>query len=141
MFLVVAGFSVFGSLGSYLSFAVTLNALLAELHAQLPEFPQTTYTDTGLAEPVGMIIITLSGLVLGLTVWWTVNRIRARKISFWVPLVGYVIMSAIVFAGEITCLLSDPAFVDAFLTATRALQTVTPSVTPSATPVPTGPIA
>lgn len=141
MLLVLAGFSVFGSLGGYLSFAVTLNTLLAELHAQVPEFPPITYTDTGLAQPVGMVIITLSGLVLGLTVWWTVGRIRAGKIAFWVPLVGYVIMSAVVFAGEMFCLLSDPAFVDAFLTATRALQTVAPSVTPSVMPVPTGPPA
>lgn len=131
MLLVVAVISVFGSLGSYLSFAVTLNALVSELHTQFPEFPEMTYTDSGLAQPVGMVIITLSGLVLGLTIWWTVSRMRAGKFAFWVPLVGYVVMSAIVFGGEMACLLSDPAFVEAVKSLSISVSAVTP--TPTAT--------
>lgn len=131
--LVVGGISIFSSLGEYLSMTVTLNKLLAELHVQMPEFAEMTYTDTGLAQPVGLIIITLEGLIFGLTVWATVRRISAKKLAFWVPIVGYLATSAVVFGGQIICLFSDPAFVETFWAATQALQAGTGSATPSPT--------
>lgn len=138
--LVVGGVSIFSTLGDYLNMSVTLNRLLNELNLQMPEFAKITYTDTGIAQPVGMIIITLQGLIFGLAVWATVRRISAKKLAFWVPIVGYVSTSAVIFGGQIICLMSDPAFIDAFWAATQALQagmtTPTPagSVTPTVSP-------
>ena len=143
--LVVGGISIFSSLGEYLSMTVTLNKLLAELHVQMPEFAEITYTDSGLAQPVGLIIITLEGLIFGLAVWATVRRISAKKLAFWVPIVGYLATSAVVFGGQMICLFSDPAFVETFWAATLALQagTVTPgpSPLPSLAPSPAQPTA
>jgi hypothetical protein len=134
--LVVGGVSIFSTLGDYLNMSVTLNRLLNELHLQMPEFAKMTYTDTGIAQPVGMIIITLQGLIFGLAVWATVRRISAKKLAFWVPIVGYFSSSAVIFGGLAICLASDPAFIDAFWAATQALQagTATPSPAGSVTP-------
>ncbi len=139
--LVVGGISIFSSLGDYLNMPLTLNRLLTELHTQMPEFAEMTYTDTGIAQPVGMIIITLEGLIFGLAVWATIRRLSAKKLAFWVPIVGYLSTSAVIFGGQLICLMSDPAFVDAFWAATQALQAgvATPgpadSLTPSLAPV------
>jgi hypothetical protein len=135
--LVVGGISIFSSLGDYLSMTITLNKLLAELHTQMPEFAAITFTDNGLAQPVGMVIITLEGLIFGLAVWATVRRISAKKLAFWVPIVGYLATSAVVFGGQMICLFSDPAFVEAFWAATQALQAGT--ATPAPTPIPSMP--
>lgn len=131
--LVVGGISIFSSLGEYLNMSMTLNRLLADLHEQMPEFAKITYTDQGLAEPVGLAIITLEGLIFGLAVWATARRISAKKLAFWVPIVGYVSTSAVIFGGQIICLMSDPAFIDALWAAAQALQpgTTTPGPTPS----------
>jgi len=132
--LVVGGISIFSSLGDYLNMTVTLNRLLTELHTQMPEFAAITYTDKGLAQPVGTIIITLEGLIFGLAVWATVRRITAKKLAFWVPIVGYFSSSAVIFGGLAICLANDPAFIDAFWAATQALQAGT--ATPTPTPIP-----
>lgn len=132
--LVVGGISIFSSLGDYLNMTVTLNKLLAELHTQMPEFAAITYTDQGLGQPVGTIIITLEGLIFGLAVWATVRRITAKKLAFWVPIVGYLATSAVIFGGQMICLFSDAAFIDAFWAATQALQAGTG--TPAPTPIP-----
>ncbi len=131
--LVVGGISMFSSLGEYLNMSMTLNRLLADLHGQMPEFAKITYTDQGLAEPVGLAIITLEGLIFGLAVWATVRRITAKKLAFWVPIVGYVSTSAVIFGGQIICLMSDPAFIETLWAAAQAIQagTATPGPTPS----------
>jgi hypothetical protein len=133
--LVVGLFSIFGSLSDYLSLPLTLNRLLAELHKQMPEFAQMTYTDKGLAQPMGMIMITVEGLIFGLTVWLTVRRISDRKLAFWVPIVGWAVTSILVFAGQLVCLVNDPMFVHNFLAAAKALDAGT--MAPSPTVVPT----
>lgn len=131
--LVVGGISIFSSLGEYLNMTVTLNKLLAELHMQMPEFAEITYTDTGLAQPVGLAIVTLEGLIFGLAVWATVRHITAKKLAFWVPIVGYLATSAVIFGGQMICLFSDPTFVETFWAATQALQSNTGGATPSPT--------
>ena len=135
--LVVGGVSIFSTLGDYLNLSVTLNRLLNDLHLQMPEFAKITYTDTGIAEPVGMIIITLQGLIFGLAVWATVRRLSAKKLAFWVPIVGYFSASAVIFGGLTVCLMSDPAFIDALLAATQALQAGTATPSPAGSPTPT----
>jgi hypothetical protein len=133
--LVVGGISMFSSLGEYLNMSMTLNRLLADLHLQMPEFAKITYTDQGLAQPVGLAIITLEGLIFGFAVWATVRRITAKKLAFWVPIVGYVSTSAVIFGGQLICLMSDPAFIETLWAATQALQpgNATPGPTPSIT--------
>ena len=133
--LVVGGFNVFSSLGDFLNMPVTLNKLLTALHAQMPEFAQMTYTDTGLAQPMGMILITAEGLIFGLTVWATVRRLSDRKLAFWVPIVGWAVTSILVFGGQMICLFNDPLFVQTFWAATKALDAGT--MAPSPTVVPT----
>ena len=143
--LVVGGISIFSSLGDYLSMTVTLHKLLAELHRQMPEFAEITYTDGGLAQPVGLAIITLEGLIFGLAVWATVRLISAKKLAFWVPIVGYLATSAVIFGGQMICLFSDPAFIEVFRLATQAFQAGTvspgPSPIPTLTPSPAQPTA
>lgn len=133
--LVLGAFSVFGTLGDYLNFPVYLNQVLAEVHSQMPEFPAVTYTDTGLARPLGMVIITLEGLILGLIVWWTIRRMSAGKLAFWVPLVGWLLNGVVVGVGEMVCLLSDPVVLNAFMSLATSLQTTAPTISPAATPV------
>lgn len=51
-------------------------------------------------------------LVLGylITAWFSVRRTMARKLAWWVPLVGAVVTHVIVGALAVVPLMSDPAF-------------------------------
>ena len=46
-----------------------------------------------------------------LTAWWSIARIRARRLEFWVPLVGGVVSFIALYAVMFIVILGDPALV------------------------------
>ncbi|MBC7725775.1 MAG: hypothetical protein H7146_13685 [Burkholderiaceae bacterium] len=76
------------------------------------------YVGTGFATSAGLIINVSNVLILVATVYLTARRLRARKLAFWVPLVGGAVAGAITGVLLISLIVSDPTF-QAYLT-TRA---------------------
>jgi hypothetical protein len=51
-------------------------------------------------------------VVFALVAWWSIKRLRARKRTFWVPLVGAVVATAVSTIAFLLVVLQDQAFVD-----------------------------
>lgn len=127
-FLLTVGLLVFGvislfeNLGNYTHPGDVINQALSNLHEQTPAFPVVTYATTTLTAVVGSLLLTLQGANFGIITWWAVTRMRARKVSFWVPPVGALISSTLTFLALIMLMLSDPAIIKAltdFISASR----------------------
>ena len=48
-----------------------------------------------------------------LTAWWSIARLRARKLAFWVPLSAGVVSIVLLYTTMFVIVLNDPALVDA----------------------------
>ena len=48
-----------------------------------------------------------------LTAWWSIARLRARRLAFWVPLAAGVVSIVLLYAAMFIVVLSDPALVAA----------------------------
>jgi hypothetical protein len=46
-----------------------------------------------------------------LTAWWSISRIRARRLAFWVPLIGGAVSFIALYAVMFIVILGDPALV------------------------------
>ncbi|WP_412873846.1 DUF6264 family protein [Curtobacterium poinsettiae] len=79
---------------------------------------ETQYT--GLNDPSALstaaVIAAITNVVVfALVAWWSIRRLRARKRTFWVPLVGAVVATAISTIAFVVVVLQDQAFVDFML--------------------------
>lgn len=108
MLLVFGAFNLFGNLHDYLDPGTLANTVLTQMHANDSKFPVVTYTPTELTATIGAVLLTLQGANYGLMLWWSIQRMKARKFSFWVPMVGAGISSVLVFATLAVLLFSDP---------------------------------
>lgn len=116
MLLVIGAFNLFGNLHDYVDPGTLANAVLTQMHTGDAKFPVVTYTPTELTAIVGAVLLTLQGANYGLMLWWSIQRMKARKFSFWVPLVGAGISSVLVFSTLAILLFSDPEVRAALLT-------------------------
>ncbi|MEV7931671.1 DUF6264 family protein [Curtobacterium sp. NPDC089185] len=67
------------------------------------------------------VLIALSGIVLlALTTWWAVARLRRRKWSTWVPLLGGVVWLTVVVVVLTVVVLADPNLHEWFVGHSRA---------------------
>jgi len=117
--IVTIGLLVLGVLGvwSAITSLATLPTLLPEALRQTSEMMGTggePFDYTPRPEVPGLI---LAGQVIQVVLWlvmawWAITRIRARKLAFWVPLVGgalsFIALYAIIFA----IMISDPVLVE-----------------------------
>ena len=95
-FLVLAVYSVFSDLSIVLDTRgqlVDLYTALGDVFAQafkttLAPFPSDAFPNTALLAFLGWASVTVEAIVLGLTVWYSLARMRAKKLSWWVPVVG-----------------------------------------------------
>jgi hypothetical protein len=73
-----------------------------------------TFDYTPGPEVPGILLVgSIAQVVLWLlTAWWSVSRIRARRLAFWVPLVGGVISFALLYAVMFVIVIMDPALVE-----------------------------
>jgi hypothetical protein len=115
MLLIFGAFNVFGNLHDYLDPGTLANAVLEELHASSPRFPVVVYTPTSLTATVGAVMLTLQGANFGFIAWWSIARLRARKFSFWVPMVGAAISSTLIFVTLVIVMSADPEVVAAII--------------------------
>ncbi len=106
--LVMGAINVFGSLAEYLHPGMLITGFLAQLSAADPNFPQVSYTTTAATDITGGLLLSLQGANFGLILWWSFARLRAKKFSFWVPLLGAAISSVLTMIALTTLMLADP---------------------------------
>jgi hypothetical protein len=51
-------------------------------------------------------------VLLVLTAWWSIARLRARRLAFWVPLVGGALSFVALYAIMFAVIVNDPALVE-----------------------------
>jgi Family of unknown function (DUF6264) len=73
-----------------------------------------TYPDPGLASAIGITVNIVQPIALVLAMFFSARRLRAGKVSFWIPLGSGIIVTIVASALLITAFYSDPAFL-AFL--------------------------
>jgi hypothetical protein len=75
----------------------------------------TTFSDPS-ALTTAAVVGAVSGVVLfALTLWWSIRRLRARRWTFWVPLLGGVVSTAVSVTAFLVVVMQDPRFVEAVL--------------------------
>jgi hypothetical protein len=63
----------------------------------------------------GTTIAIVSVVVFALMIWWTLRRLRAGKVTFFVPLVAGIVVSVVQLVLVFSIFLADPAFVQSIL--------------------------
>jgi hypothetical protein len=122
--LVFGAVTLTSNLADYAHPADVINQLLTNLHRSDAKFPDISYSAAGLASSIGVVLLTLQGANFGLITWWSVTRLRERKVAFWIPLIGAFISSALTFIAVLVLLLSDPAVLNAMVAYVQANTTV-----------------
>lgn len=112
----VAVFSIVSGLGDYVNLTRTLNAAFDQLNTMEPGLNLAPYANLGLAKLLGWGIVFTQAIVIGLTFWWAIRRMRAGKMAFWVPVVGFAISSAAVLGFMMVAFVADPTAWNAILT-------------------------
>ena len=129
----VAVFSVLSGLGDYVNLTRTLNAAYDQLNTMQPGLNLAPYSNPGLASTLGIAIVMGQAIVIGLTFWWAIHRMKAKKLAFWVPVVGFVVASAVILMFTLIAFFGDPSAVNAITGYLQAHNTGTPLPTPTAT--------
>lgn len=106
----VAVYSVFSGLGDYINPRTVMNQLYDELNTLNPAFKLDTFTNVVFAVRVGWVAVTLQAIVLAMVVWISRQRMKAKKFSWWIPILGAVISNALSTACIFVVLFSDPSF-------------------------------
>ena len=106
----VAVYSVFSGLGDYINPRAVMNQLFDELNTLNPAFKLDTFTNVEFAVKMGWVAVTLQAIVLALVVWISRQRMKAKKFSWWVPVVGALISNALSTACIFVILFADPSF-------------------------------
>lgn len=107
--LIFGAISVMSNISTYLNLTPTLNALIEQLKTLNLTADLGEFTDFGLANTMGFVIMFTEATVLGLTWWWSLTRLRQGKRAFWVPLVGAATSSFLTALLLLITLFSDPA--------------------------------
>ncbi|KTR02090.1 DUF6264 family protein, partial [Curtobacterium luteum] len=75
----------------------------------------TTFSDPS-ALTTAAVVGAVAGVVLfALTLWWSIRRLRARRWTFWVPLLGGAVSTAVSVTAFLVVVMQDPRFVEAVL--------------------------
>lgn len=106
----VAVYSVFSGLGDYINPRNSMNLLYDELNTLNPAFKLGTFENITFAVQMGWIAVTIQAIVLAMVVWVSRQRMKEKKFSWWIPVVGAVISNALSTACIFVALFSDPGF-------------------------------
>jgi len=101
--LAFGAYSVVSSIAGLLDFGTTINQIYA-----LSGYGD--YSETDLADAIGIGILVSQSVLFVATVAVTVQRLRARKIAFFVPLIGGAVAGIVIFVLMLVAIVSDPAF-------------------------------
>ncbi|MDH6532591.1 hypothetical protein M2119_000828 [Aurantimicrobium minutum] len=108
-------FSVFTGLGDYINPRNTMNALYEEMNKLVPTLELGTFQNIAFATLMGWVAVTIQAVILALVVWWSRQRMKAKKMSWWVPITGAVVSNMLSTACIFIALLSDPSFQEALM--------------------------
>ncbi|WP_411701456.1 DUF6264 family protein [Conyzicola sp.] len=100
--LVFGAYSVASSVPSLLDFGATLDQMY-----ELSGYGD--YTELELARGIGIAILVSQSVLYVVTVIVTLMRLRARKLSFFVPLIGGALAAIVIFVLLLVAMVSDPA--------------------------------
>ncbi|MCS5513450.1 DUF6264 family protein [Curtobacterium flaccumfaciens pv. betae] len=111
-FVLTVGLLAFGlvSVVQSLSVGKVASTVRRTLEAQY-----TALNDPSALSTAAAIAAITNVLVFALVAWWSIRRLRARKRTFWVPLVGAVVATAISVIAFVVVVMQDQAFVDFML--------------------------
>lgn len=106
-------FSVFTGLGDYINPRTTMNALYEELNTLVPSLELGTFQNVAFASAMGWVAVTIQAVILALVVWWSRQRMKAKKFSWWIPISGAILSNILSTVCIFIALLSDPSFTEA----------------------------
>ncbi len=75
----------------------------------------TAFADPGALSTAAVVGAIGSVVVFALVVWWSFRRLRARRWTFWVPLLGGAVATAISVTAFIVVVLQDPGFMQSLM--------------------------
>ena len=106
----VAVYSVFSGLGDYINPRNAMNLLYEELNTLNPAFKLGNFENIKFAVQMGWVAVTIQAVVLAMVVWISRQRMKAKKFSWWIPVLGAVISNALSTACIFVALFADPGF-------------------------------
>lgn len=114
--ILLLGIGVFGA-WSAIGSLQSLPALLPEALRQASEMlgnGGAAFDYTPAPEVAGLILAgqVIQFVILALVVWWSIARLHARRLAFWVPLVGGVLSFIALYAIMFAIIVSDPALAE-----------------------------
>ncbi|MFL0359634.1 DUF6264 family protein [Curtobacterium flaccumfaciens] len=111
-FVLTVGLLAFGlvSVVQSLSVGQVASTVRRTLEAQY-----TALNDPSALSTAAAVAAVTNVVVFALVAWWSIRRLRARKRTFWVPLVGAVVATAISTIAFVVVVMQDQAFVDFML--------------------------
>jgi len=111
-FVLTVGLLAFGlvSVVQSLSVGKVASTVRRTLEAQY-----TALNDPSALSTAAAIAAITNVVVFALVAWWSIRRLRARKRTFWVPLVGAVVATAISVIAFVVVVMQDQAFVNFML--------------------------
>ena len=111
-FVLTVGLLAFGlvSVVQSLSVGKVASTVRRTLEAQY-----TALNDPSALSTAAVVAAITNVVVFALVAWWSIRRLRARKRTFWVPLVGAVVATAISVIAFVVVVMQDQAFVDFML--------------------------
>lgn len=113
LLLVVGVFGAWSAIGSLQSLPTLLPEALRQASEMLGN-GGASFEYTPAPEVAGLILTgqIIQFVILALVVWWSIARLRARRLAFWVPLVGGVLSFIALYAIMFAIIVSDPALVE-----------------------------
>ena len=100
--LVLGGYSVISGIPGFLNFASALNDVyVASGYGE--------YTSTSLANGIGIGALVSQSVLYVVTVALAVARLRAKKLAFFIPLIGGLASGVVIFVLMLVAMTSDPA--------------------------------
>jgi hypothetical protein len=120
-FLALAVYSVFSDLsivldarGQLFDLYTALGDVFAEaFKTTLAPFPADAFPNAAFLTFLGWASVTVEAIALGLTVWYSLARMRAKKLAWWVPVVGLFGASMIINITLTAVFFSDSAVMTA----------------------------
>ncbi|MCE0457509.1 DUF6264 family protein [Curtobacterium flaccumfaciens] len=111
-FVLTVGLLAFGlvSVVQSLSVGKVASTVRRTLEAQY-----TALNDPSALSTAAAVAAITNVVVFALVAWWSIRRLRARKRTFWVPLVGAVVATAISVIAFVVVVMQDQAFVNFML--------------------------
>ena len=88
-----------------LSIGTTASTMRTYLEQQYTELSDPAALSTAVLVRAVVLVV-----VFALVVWWSIRRLRARRRTFWVPLVGGIVASVLGIIPVFVVILQDPAF-------------------------------